>query len=58
MIGTAEFAQLVEFWGYTRSGFEYVKKLERCGMITPHAVPGNRCKRWKTAEVMALYVAT
>ena len=58
MIGTAEFAQLVEFWGYSRNGFEYVKKLERCSMITAHYAPGNRCKRWKTSEVFALYTVT
>lgn len=55
MLGSAEVAELLEFWGFTRSGVDYLKKLEGSGVIRPVRLAHSRCKRWVTVEVLAIY---
>lgn len=54
-VGTAEVRALVEFWGFTRNGEEFVKKLVRCGVLRPERFAHQRGNRYKTAEVLQLY---
>lgn len=54
-LSTADAAELLEFWGFTRSGRDFLRKLERCAVLVPVPVTHQRTKRWDTAAVLAIY---
>jgi hypothetical protein len=55
LIGTTDVAQLFEFWGFARSGRDYLRKLEHSGTLTCVPVPLQKHKRWQTVAVLALW---
>lgn len=54
-LSTADAAELFEFWGFTRSGRDFLRKLERCDVLAPVPLTHQRTKRWATAEVLGIY---
>lgn len=54
-VGTAEVRELVQHWGFTRNGEEFVKKLVRCGVLKPVRIKHQRGNRFETLAVLALY---
>ncbi len=54
-IATAEVRALVEFWGFTRNGEEFVKKLVRCKVLVPMKLKHQRGNRFETVAVLKLY---
>ena len=54
---TGQVAKLMEFWGFTLSGRDFVRKLERCGALTPTPLKHQHGKRWATAKVLEVWRA-
>lgn len=54
-VGTAEVRELVQHWGFTRNGEEFVKKLVRCGVLKPVRMKHQRGNRFETEKVLELY---
>jgi hypothetical protein len=54
-VGTAEVRELVQHWGFTRNGEEFVKKLVRCGVLKPVRMKHQRGNRFETLKVLELY---
>lgn len=54
-VATAEVRVLVEFWGFTRNGEEFVKKLVRCQVLRPTKLRHQRGNRFETRQVLELY---
>lgn len=54
-IKTTQVAVLVEFWGFTQSGRDFVRKLERCGVLKPKTLKHQRHKFWSTEAVLNVW---
>lgn len=50
-----ETAALMEHWGFTTNGHEFVRKLVRCGALAKHEFKHQRGWRFKTLEVLGYY---
>ena len=54
-LATAEVRVLVKFWGFTKNGEEFVKKLVRCQVLRPTKLKHQRGNRFETRTVLELY---
>lgn len=54
---SADVWQLLEFWGFTQNGKEYLRKLKHCGTIQPVRMRHQRNHAWSTTAVLALWEA-
>lgn len=54
-VATADVRALVEFWGFTRNGEDFVKKLVRCEVLKPVKLKHQRGNRFPTIAVLELY---
>jgi len=55
MMGTGELVRLLEFWGFTRCGRSFLKKMEACEVLRPVHLRHQRVKRWRTLDVLRFY---
>jgi hypothetical protein len=54
-VATKHVRKLVEHWGYTENGEDFVKKLVRCGVLKPVKLKHQRGNRFVTTKVLELY---
>lgn len=54
-LSSQEVAWLMEHWGFTRNGHEFVRKLVRCAALTKVEFKHQRGWRFKTLEVLEYY---
>lgn len=48
-------AVLLEFWGFTRNGEEFLKKLVKCEVISPVKLAHQNNARYLTRQVLAVW---
>lgn len=53
--GSGDVARLLEHWGYTRNGREFVKKLRLSGALPEVKLKHVQKARYETATVLALW---
>lgn len=54
-LSSGDVARLLEHWGVTRRGSNYVRKLMECGVLTARRFPLQRGLRFETAAVFGYY---
>jgi hypothetical protein len=54
-IGSAKAARLLEFWGFTENGAEYLRKLVINDVVKPVRLSHSRNLRYLTLEVLAVW---
>lgn len=57
MIGSADVARLLEFWGFTSNGVQHLKKLVTCGALTPRRIDHQRNLRFCVEALMKYHAA-